>query len=425
MAGKTAAKPNKELPSDRKSFWQRFGGTLIALAVLLTAGALLAFAVLIGKESRSAPPTEPPPVNVHTETVEPIATVADSFELPGMVEPNRVVKAPAEVAGRIERIEGEEGDRVEAGRELVFLNTELLEAEHQRAKADAEYAERELERVRELRRRGVATENELDVAVSNAVKAAAALKTAATRLERAVIKARISGVLNRLPVEVGEYVQPGSTVAEIVDLDKVKVAVDVPERDVHYFRKGQTAKVIFPSVAVERAGEITWIDELADPQTRTVRFELTVDNAHRELRTGQIVTAVLIRRVLHGVIFVPLGAVIPTEEGHVVYVAADGVAERRKVRLGMLRGTTVRVLDGLSAGDRLIVQGHRYVGPGQEVSESPADYAATPTMPATAPASAPAATTGRASPDRDSAIRPDATTAPAAETRPDAPAATR
>ena len=87
------------------------------------------------------------------------------------------------------------------------------------------------------------------------------------------------------------------------------------------------------------------------------------------LHSGQIVRVVLTRRVLRDVLMIPLEAVIPLEEGYVVYVAdAKGRAERREVTLGLIRGRSVQAVDGLAAGDLLIVEGHRFIGPDQPIN---------------------------------------------------------
>ena len=198
----------------------------------------------------------------------------------------------------------------------------------------------------------------------------ATLDEANAELERGTILAPISGILNRLPMEVGEYAMPGDCVAEIVEIDQVMVVVDVPERDVHFMHVGQVAE-IFTRASQETGltGDITYISELADEQTRTTRLEISVENPENLLRSGQIVGVRLTRHVLTNVIMIGLGAVIPLENGKAVYVVNDeDRAERREIELGFIKGRSVQVISGLQSGDRLIVAGHRYVGPGQPVT---------------------------------------------------------
>ena len=334
--------------------------------------------------------TAPPPVDVEVLVIRPIAELPDTLQLPGTVQPRRVVSVAAEVTGRIEKIHCREGQRVRRGQLLVSLNKDLLGAELRRARAQAEFDAREVERVLSLRQRGVETEFSLDQARTKAKLSQAVLAAAEANFQRCEILSPLDGVLDGLPMEEGEHAAPDKTVAKIVDLDTVKVVVAVPERDVPHFRVGAQAKVLAGDGRVRSlTGTIAFISELADAATRTTRMEIAVDNRAGVLRSGQFVRAVLTRRVLSNAIMIPLEAVVPLEDSKAAYVEAGGLAVRRTVEMGMLRGTGVRILSGLAAGDRLIVKGHRYVGPGQAVRVV-AERAGPATAPASAPATAPA-----------------------------------
>jgi len=197
-------------------------------------------------------------------------------------------------------------------------------------------------------------------------------------------------VLNRVPVEVGEYVSPGMAVAEIVEIDTAVVVADVPEQDIHHLRVGQSEEIEVDSLGGRRlTGKIRYIGELADPRARTTRVEIEVPNTDRLLRSGQIVTVVLLRDILEDVILIPLDSVIPLEKEYRVHVVEDGKAQPRTVELGFFKGRSVRVLSGLRAGERLIVEGHHYVSAGQPVRlRSPVGGEAA-TSPAAALAEAP------------------------------------
>lgn len=368
-------------PPPRRSF-QQFLVPLVLLGI--AGGAVALIAMMPGDQ---APPEEepPPPTNVVVQTVAARPRMPDTLTIAATVEPDLVVDVPCEVTGRVSRYGEhteagqvgdrsfepgdtiEEGDPVTAGTVIVQLNDELLQAAYAQAKAKLEYDQRELERIARLDP-GAQAENELDNARAQRDISQAALNEVALNLERTTIEAPISGVLNELPLEIGELAAPGDVVAQIVVIDRVKVVVNVPERDIDYLRVGDTAEILVgPEQRTVVPGEITFISAMADRATNTTRVEITVDNHDRQLRSGRIVRARLTRRVLEDALMIPLEAVIPLERGYVVYVVQGEQAERREVELGLLRGSAVQVTDGLVAGDRLIVKGHRYVAPGQQV----------------------------------------------------------
>ncbi len=179
-----------------------------------------------------------------------------------------------------------------------------------------------------------------------------------------------------------------------MDIDTVKVVVHVPERDVPFLKKYRKEDIFAgPNDTRRLVGRINYISELAHPEALTTRVELEVKNApaagpdgKRPLRSGQIVRVHLTRRILKDIIMVPLAAVIPLEKGHALYVVENGRAVRRDVTLGLIKGDRIRVLSALRAGDRLIVSGHQYVGPGQKVNiRSPVAPSTTPSTGRIAP----------------------------------------
>jgi len=386
----------------------RWVAALLALLAVVAAAALVMWAVLKKKEP-DPPPTVEPAVNVRILVVRPTKKLIDDFRLPAVVEPNRVVRVAAEVAGRIEEIncrEGDpccppDGDKAET-KPLVKLNTDVLEAEFQRAEATAQLAQSNFERMSILTKQGSATAQDLDKAQSALRTSKAAERLAKVRLERAEIFAPIEGVLNDLLIEKGEFVQPGDPIAEIVDIEKVKVVTLVPELDVHFLKIGDDAGVAV-TVRGRRStlrGKVTYISSLADERTRATRVEITLDNKGRNLRSGQIVRVALVRRVLENPIMIPLIAVVPLERDKAVYVVeteekkdektgkvtSRHIARRRIVTLDSrvikkvdwevpegdtTRTETQQVIlvtnDTLKPGDRMVVIGQQFLAPDKPI----------------------------------------------------------
>ncbi len=349
-------------------------GWLRRYAVKLGIGlAAVASVVAVGampSKKQDVKPQEAPPVNVVVQTVTAEPNLADSFDLPAVVEPNRIVKISAEVAGRIMKIGPAEGSRIHAGDLLIRLDEDLVRPQFETAQAQLQRDQIEYERMADLVKKDATSKKDLDDATTRLAVSRAGLDEIRARLDRTRIVVSASGVLNDLLVEEGEYVQPGTPVAEIVDTDTAKVVVDVPERDIAFFSVGQTAQVLAEVKGQRRTlnGTIAFISEVAHPLTRSTRMEIRLPNPDGLLRSGQIVQARLLRQVLRDAVLIPLLAVIPMEDHKAVYVVdAHETAQRVKVGLGILKGDRIQVTGGLKAGDRLIVAGHRFVAPGQKV----------------------------------------------------------
>ena len=341
--------------------------------IILAAIAILTVIMKMPAKKREVPATEAPPVNVSVMTVTAVPQLADTFDLPAVVEPNRIVTVSAEVNGRVERIPPEEGSKVRAGDLLIKLNTDLIMPEFESAKAQVDRDQIEFDRMTNLAKGSAATQREVDNATSQLAISKARLEGIRARLERTSIFAPNAGVLNDLLVEEGEYVDPGKPVAQVVDTDTVKVVVEIPERDIAFFDIGEKADIFVETKDQARslAGIITFISELADSRTRTTRTEITLDNKQRFLRSGQIVHVRLTRRILKDAVLIPLLAVIPMEDCKAVYVVNSSLAKRREVEIGIIRGDQVQITSGLETGDKLIISGHRFVAPGQKVNIVP------------------------------------------------------
>lgn len=391
--------PDYSADQPQESVFKRF---LPIIIVLVAAGALAGLAFRPAPKKEEAAATVIPPVKVSVMTIQPLPELKDTFRIPGIVEPWAMVRISAEVPGRIEKIAANEGDTVKPEQPLVYLDTDLLKAAYDRAKAQADFDDREVGRLDEIAKHNAATVREVDTAKATSDGSRAALSSAEAQLRRAVIKAPPKSeagseqlVLNELPVKAGTYVMPGTYVAQVVDVSVVKVCVDIPERDVPYLKLGQIADVVvdLPNQApLMLKGEIIFISATADDKTRTFRTDVKIDNAARLLRGGMIVEVQLMRRIVPNAMMIPLECIIPLENGYEVYVSENGLAQRRQVKLGILRERMAQALPAepgersLMPGERLIVKGQRMVGEGQAVVELPDPEAWTATAPATRPA---------------------------------------
>jgi membrane fusion protein (multidrug efflux system) len=338
--------------------------------IILVAIAVLTVIAKLPQRERSAPLTEVPPVNV---TVMPIIAqpqLADTFSLPAVIEPNRIVIVSAEVEGRIDRIPLKEGDSVKSGDLLIQINADLIRPLFEIAQEQVKRDQIEFERMDNLVKDNATPQRDLDDARTKLVISKANLNEVSARLERTSIYSPTDGQLNDIIVEEGEYVQVGNPVAEVVDNDTVKVIVDMPERDISFFSIGQKTGVVVNVKGHDTSmtGKISFISELADVQTRSTRMEISLDNKKRLLRSGKIVLVRLTRQMLKDAIMIPLLAVIPMEDNKTIYVVNSDQAQRRQVELGVIKGDRVHVKSGLEPGDRLIIAGHRFVAPGQKVN---------------------------------------------------------
>jgi membrane fusion protein, multidrug efflux system len=296
----------------------------------------------------------------------------ESFTLPGGLEAWEDLTLAAELAGVVRWIGPKEGERVREGEAILRIDPEAIEAALARDRADFELQKRQLARLEELAGSNFVSRQELDQARRAYEVAEAEMRRSRVALEKSTLRSPISGILDRLMVDRGEYVTEGAPVATIVQVDRLKVNVEVPEKDVSFLRAGDQVRVVPALIqggaAQERAGEVLHLSYKADPATRTYLARVAVDNAEGELRPGMIVRVGLVRRVLQGVIAVPLYTVVDRAGKKVVFVEEEGVARLRHIGFGPVIGDRVVITDGLAAGERLIIEGQQFLTDGAAVT---------------------------------------------------------
>lgn len=273
--------------------------------------ALLLVLALVGwmGSGYMAPPAEEEPQVAQEEpqdqaiSVAVIPSVAQDVQLvlsvEGQSEPDRVARIPTEAAGEVVSVSAERGAFVEAGQELGRLDAKTLEAQVTQARTQLEQASRDLENALELQTRGIGTEDRVTQARAGKAAAEAALTAAEERLENTIIRAPFAGRLNDLTLDVGEFVDSGALVAEVLDNDPLTVVVQVPQQALSRLETGQMAQVQFIT-GEERAGRVSFIGGNADQQTRTFRVEVEVDNPQSMMPAGLSARIVLPTGIARG-----------------------------------------------------------------------------------------------------------------------------
>jgi membrane fusion protein (multidrug efflux system) len=312
--------------------------------------------------------------------VEPVRAqrMVDPLILPASVEAWEDIDLSARLGGPVEWIGPEEGDRVSSGEVIMRLDMESLAARVAQARAQLDQTEKSFERTERLTRDRVVTAAELDDATAARDVAEAVLEVAEVELRNATLKSPIDGIIDRIHFDRGEHVKMGDVVAKIVQIDKVKVVVNVPEKDIKHFQVGQDAGVFADDIRLNQMipGKIFYVSVNADPLSRTFRMDVEVDNADRRLRPGMIVRVGLIRKQVPDALAVPLFAVVDREDKKVVFVEKDGRAEQRVIQYGIIDRNRVQITQGLQEGDRLICVGQRDLVDGEPVEVVDRDVAA-------------------------------------------------
>ena len=297
------------------------------------------------------------------------APMRDVILLPGTTEAWQDVQVSADTAGRIEWVGPREGERVNKGDLLVKIDVSALKAALDHAEAQFKLAEDLYQRRRRLFERKIIAKEELDQSETQRTLAATDYEQIKVKYEHGFPRSPISGVINYLYVDAGEFIDTGKPLADIVNIDRIKINVQVPELDIRFVRKGQTTPVkidAFPEK--ELTGVVDFVAFKADPATKTFLVRTVIDNPAGDIRPGMIARVVFVRRLIPDALVAPLFALVDKGGERLVFVEKDGVAHARTVSIGVIEDDRVQITSGLSPGDHLIVKGQTEVEDGMKVS---------------------------------------------------------
>ena len=402
--------------SSRARFWGAGAAGLIAAAATAT---LLAFPSTTSQSSSG--PEAPPPMPVSVATVEPREVVLwDEFS--GRLEAVERVDIRSRVAGAIAAVHFREGALVVKGDRLITIDPAPFAAEVARAAADVAAAEArvalakgELDRGKQLFDKRTVSQRDYDQRINaeseaqaNLLAAQAALQTAELSLGYTEIRAPVSGRVGRLEVTVGNLVDAGPSapaLTTLVSVDPIYASFNADEevvtRALKSLAAGGDAHSEVGRIPVEMVtstngtvirGKMQLIDNQVDAASGTVRVRAVFANADGSLLPGQFVRLRMGQPDAEPQLVVSERAVgTDQDKRFVMVIGGDNTAAYREVKLGAsVEGLRI-VTSGLTAGERIVVNGLQRVRPGAVVAPEPVAMDTRPELQAQAPAEAGAA----------------------------------
>jgi membrane fusion protein (multidrug efflux system) len=293
----------------------------------------------------------------------------DVIYLPGTTEAWQDVQVSADTAGRIEWMGPREGDKVNKGDLLIKIDVSALKAAMDHAAAQLKLADDLYQRRKRLFDRKIIAKEELDQSATQRTLAATDYEQIKVRYNQGFPRSPITGIINHLYVDTGEFIDTGKPIADIVNIDRIKINVRVPELDIRFVLVGQKTPVkidAFPER--DLSGKVDFVAFKADPATKTFLIRTLIDNPFGDIRPGMIARVAFVRRVITDALVAPLFVLVDKGGERLLYVEEDGLAQSRTVSIGVIQGDRVQITSGLKPGDHLIVKGHTEVEDGMKVS---------------------------------------------------------
>lgn len=338
--------------------------TLLAIAVI---GVLAGLVVLVWLRSGKAPDDE---ASVETEVAVHIAKITRTtlrayVTAYGVVEPAPPGEHPAAgarvaptVSGVVTAVRCAEGQHVDKGAVLFQLDSRTADVTADRAREAVEFATKNLERQKRL----IQVEATSQKLVLDAEQAFASARNelSAAQTQQALLRvvAPLSGTVTRINVSSGEAVDLTTTLAEVVDLDRLVVRAGVPRAELVPLKVGQPVDVLVDTSSAPVRGGLIYIGSEVDAKTGTAPVRVSVPPGSG-VRPGQFVTLRIVSEERKDRLAVPVESVVKNSEGAtVIALVQSDRAVQKPVKAGLRDGDLVEVeADGLHEGMPVVSEG--------------------------------------------------------------------
>ena len=342
-------------------------GGIIAFVVLL-----LLVRAFVGRP-KPTPPPAPRTVEVAKVIQQDVPLYLDEI---GTTAAYETVQIQAQISGQIVAREFKDGVDVKKGDLLFRIDPRPYEAALASAQADLALNKATFKRQEELRAKNVTTGQDWDTAEANASRSEAAVAAAQVNLDRCYIKSPIDGRAGLRNVDVGNVVGPtgNTSLLTIMGMDPIYTDFTIAEPDLPLVRRyldNPNLKVVTDAGddnIAPRSGSLYFIDNAIQPGAGTVKARGVTPNPDRALWPSQFVHVRLILDVLKDAKLVPSGAVQIGQNGPYIFVVKpDSTLDLRQVKSGQRQGDLTVIMEGVKAGETVVVSGQLQLAPGTKI----------------------------------------------------------
>lgn len=300
--------------------------------------------------------------------------IAENLALVGTVLANEMVDLRPESDGIVHEVLFKEGEVVKKGDLLLLLDERETQAGLAEAEANFKLTQSTFERSKQLFNDKLISQQEFDQAAANFQSSQAAVEVRRQQLRQMRVVAPFEGTVGARMVSPGQVVTRSTPLTLLVDLDPVKIELNVPERFVGQLATNQEVQLSAAAFPGRKfSASVYFVSPAIDPSTRTALVRAYSQNPKHELKPGMFVSAELTMATRPRSIVIPETglAQVQDENSAVVFtLTPDNTVVPKRVKLGVRIPGKVEILQGLAAGDRVIVEGSQKVVPGGKVNVS-------------------------------------------------------
>ena len=297
-----------------------------------------------------------PPLTV-TAIVVSSKDFSNAISLSGSIEANENVEIRSEVSGIVEKISFSEGTNVSKGQVLLKVNDIELRAQLSQAITKQKLASENERRAKLLLQKEAISQEEYDIASAEFRSLKAQTQLIQAQIAKTTIRAPFSGKIGLRNISPGTYVTPTTLITKLVSSGQVKISFSIPEKYASEIENNAFILFTIPNNQQKFSAKIYAIEPEIETATRTLKIRAIADNSNGKLLPGTFATIELSLKNIKDAIVIPTEAVVPIQDGKVVYIANNGKAKEVKIETLARTSKDVVVTSGIKSGDTLLTSG--------------------------------------------------------------------
>lgn len=304
----------------------------------------------------------PPPMRVDVYVVNP-EPFQENIEVPGTILANEVAEIHPEVSGRIVQLNVAEGKYVSRGTLLAKLYDGDLRAQVNKLRVQLSIAEKTEERQAQLLKIQGISQQDYDLSLLQVNSLKADIGIIQTAISKTEVRAPFNGRLGLKTISPGAYVTPASVIAVINQVDQLKLDFTVPEKYTDQIKMGQLITFGFEGSEKSLGAKVIATESNVTENTRSLKVRALVTGKDERLIPGAFAKVILSFDPDPNALLVPTQAILPQARGKKVILFKGGKAVFADVVTGVRDSSRVQVIDGIRAGDSIVVTGLLSVRP--------------------------------------------------------------
>ncbi|TXB63926.1 efflux RND transporter periplasmic adaptor subunit [Vicingus serpentipes] len=295
-------------------------------------------------------------------------------ELQGNVSTKNLLVIYPEFAGILTNVYVKEGDKVTKGQTLAKIDDGGLSQQLAQLQIQADLSKTTFERQERLWKQKIGSEMQYLQAKSSYEAQTKAVSQMQEQIEKTIVKAPFSGIIDDVISEQGSMVSPGgSQLMRILNLDNMYIETNVPEKHLTSITKNKNVEVEFPILGKTIKSTIRETGNYINPANRTFKVEISLPNDNNEIKPNLTAKVKINDYTSEKALLIPQSIISENAQGEqYVYViknrkGKDGIAEKAIITTGKTQGDVIEVLSGIENGTEMIIEGARSIQDGQTV----------------------------------------------------------